>query len=144
MAMHCSCIVHFLSVFNRPTSTLSDISKILWMSHKTIFVGYIWTVANTFKRYFWDASEKSQNRYLFWECSRHLTEKNIFFEIHLRRVKDVTKKISFLRCIWDVLKTSQKRYLLWDVSERSLRCLSQWRSDWAPSKKSHAGWESIS
>ena len=60
--------------------------------------------------------------------------------MYLRRLKDVTKKTSFLRCIWDVLKTSQKRRLFWDVSERSLRCLSQWRSVWDISKTSHAGW----
>ena len=58
----------------------------------------------------------------------------------LRRLKDVTKKATFLRCIWDVLKTSQKRHLFWDVSKRSLRYLSQWRSDWYLTKTSHAGW----
>ena len=59
----------------------------------------------------------------------------------LRRLKDVSKKTSSLRCIWNVWKTSQKRRLFWDVSERSLRCLSQWRSVWDISKTSHAGWE---
>ena len=54
-------------------------------------------------------------------------------------VKDVTQKTSFLKCFWDVLKTSQKRHLFWDVSERSLRYLSQWRSDWDLSETSHAG-----
>ena len=58
----------------------------------------------------------------------------------LRRLVDVTKKTSFLRCIWDVLRTSQKSRLFWDVSERYLRCLSQWRSDWGLSETSHAGW----
>ena len=109
---------------------------------------FLWDIfgqSQTLSRDIFETHQRSLRTDIFFEiCSRHLTEKNIFFEIHLRRVKDVTKKISFLRCIWDVLKTSQKRYLLWDVSERSLRCLSQWRSDWAPSKKSHAGWESIS
>ena len=61
--------------------------------------------------------------------------------MYLRRDREVTKKTSFLRCIWDVLKTSQKRRLFWDVSERSLRCLSQWRSVWDISKNSHVGWD---
>ena len=61
--------------------------------------------------------------------------------MYLRRLKDVSKKTSFLRCIWDVLKTSQKSHLFWDVSKRSLRCLSQWRSDWDLSETSHGGWE---
>ena len=58
-----------------------------------------------------------------------------------RRLKDVTKKTSFLRCIWDVLKTSQKRHLFWDISEKFLRYLSQWRSDWDLSEISHASCE---
>ena len=62
----------------------------------------------------------------------------------LRRLKVVTKKTSFLRCIWGVLKTSQKSRLFWNVSERSLRCLSQWRSDWDLSETSHAGWVTFS
>ena len=62
----------------------------------------------------------------------------------LRRLKDVTKNTYFLRCISDVLKTSQKRYLFWDVSERSLRYLSQWRSDTDLSETSHAGWDNLS
>ena len=61
----------------------------------------------------------------------------------LRRLIDVTKKTSFLRYIWDVLKKSQKTRLFGDVSERSLRCLSQWRSDWDLSETFHAGWDVI-
>ena len=38
------------------------------------------------------------------------------------------------------LKKSQESHLFWDVSKRSLRCLSQWRSDWDLSETSHAGW----
>ena len=60
--------------------------------------------------------------------------------MHLRRLKDVAKKTSFLRCIWDISKTSQKRRLFWDVSEMSLRCLSQRRPNWDVSETSHAGW----
>ena len=67
--------------------------------------------------------------------------KDIFLEIYLRRLKDVTQKTSFLRCFWEVLKTWQKRHLLWDVSERCLRYVSQWRSDWDLSETSRAGWE---
>ena len=69
--------------------------------------------------------------------------KNNFFGIYLRRFKDAIKKTSFLICIWDVLKTSQKRRLFRDVSERSLRCFHQRRSDWDISKTSHAGWVGI-
>ena len=58
----------------------------------------------------------------------------------LRRLIDVRKKTSFLRCIWDVLQTSQKGRLFWDVSEKSLWCLSQRKSDWVLSETSHAGW----
>ena len=131
--------------------------------HETIFVWYFWIVTNTFKIYFWDISETSENKHPFEISLRRLkdvTWKNIFFQMYLRRLrnvtkktsflryigddvrrlKDVAKKISFLRCIWDVLKTSQKRRLFWDVSERYLRCLSQWRSVWDISKTSHAGW----
>ena len=61
--------------------------------------------------------------------------------MYLRRDREVTRKTSFLRCIWDVLKTSQKRCLFWDVSERSFRCLSQWRYVWDISKTPYAGWE---
>ena len=57
-----------------------------------------------------------------------------------RRLKDVTKKTSFLRYIWDVLKTSQKIHFFWDVTKRSLRCLSQWRSGWDLTETCHAGW----
>ena len=41
----------------------------------------------------------------------------------------------------DALKTSQKRHLFRDLSERSLRNLSQWRSDWDLSETSHTGWD---
>ena len=44
---------------------------------------------------------------LFEICSRHL------FLLFLRRLKEVTKKTSFLRCLWDVLKTSQKSCPFW-------------------------------
>ena len=40
---------------------------------------------------------------------------------------------------WVILKMSQKRCLFWDVSEKSLRCLSQWRSGRDIRKSSYAG-----
>ena len=75
-------------------------------------------------------------------CDVFLEKQKYLRDMFLRRLRDVTKKTSFLRCIWDVLKTSQKRHLFWDVSERYLRYLSQWRSDWDLSETSHAGWAS--
>ena len=87
IAMQCfQKMFHFLSVFNGLSSTLSDISITLRKPLKTIFVGYFWKVTNTSTRYFWEVSETSQNRHLF--------------EICLRRLKDVTKRTSFLRYIW--------------------------------------------
>ena len=79
----------------------------------------------------WDDFEKSQilARDIF-ETSQRRHGIDIFIEICSRRVKDVTQKTSFLRCFWDVLKTPQKSNFFRDVSVRSLRCLSQGRSDW--------------
>ena len=126
--MYCSHkTFHFLSVFDSPTSILSDIVMTLRKSHEIIFVQHIFDKPKILPR---DVFETSQRRH----------GKDIFFEICSRRLKDVTQKTSFLRCFWDVLKTSQKRHLFWDVSERSLRYLSQWRSDWDLSETSHAGW----
>ena len=119
--------IHFLSVSDGPISTLSDIVIILRKSHETIFVTYFRKTKNICERCFWDVSEVSRKIH-------------IFFEISLRRLKDVTQKTSFLRCFWGVLKTSQKRHHFWDVSERSLRYLSQWRPDWDLLETSHAGW----
>ena len=127
--MHCSHkTFHFLSVSDGPTSILSDIVISLRKLHEIIFVTYFWKTKNTCERCFWDVSETSRKRHLFWDMSE------------LRRLNYVTQKTLFLRCIWDILKTSQKRHLFWDISERSLRYLSQWRSDWDVSETSHAGW----
>ena len=71
----------------------------------------------------------------------YLKNQKYLREMFVRRLRDVKGKISFLRCIWDVLKTSQKRYLFWGLSERSLRYLSQWRSDWDLSETSHTNWK---
>ena len=61
----------------------------------------------------------------------------------LRRLRDVTQKTYFLRCFSDALKTSEKIHLFSDVSERSLRYLSQWRSDGDLTETSHADWVNI-
>ena len=119
----------FLSAPYGPTSILSDIVMTLRKSHKIIFVTYFWKTKNTCERCFWDVSQTSRKRHLFWDM--------------LETLIDVTQKASFLRCFWDVLKMSKKRHLFWDVSERSLRYMSQWRSDWGLSETSHAGWDSF-
>ena len=123
--MHCSQkAFHFLSVSNRPTSILSDIVITLRKSHQII----LWVIFEKPKILARDVFERSQRR----------REKDICFEMCLRRLKDDTKKTSFLRCYWDILKTSQKSYLFWDVSKRSMRCFSQWRSNWDLSETSYA------
>ena len=125
--MHCSQkTFHFLSVSNGPTSILSDIVITLPESHETIFAGYFWKLQVIARDVF--------------ETSQRCHKIDIFFEVCSRPFRDVTQKTSFLRCICDVLKTSQKYHLFWDVSKRSLRCLSQWRSDWDLLETSHAGW----
>ena len=35
--------------------------------HETIFAWYFWIVTNTFKIHFWDISETSENKNLFWD-----------------------------------------------------------------------------
>ena len=90
-----------------------------------------------------DVPKTSHKRRLFRNVlERYLKclKKDIFLEIHLRSLKDVAWKTSFLRYIWDVSKTSPERRLFWDVSEMSLRCLSQRRPNWDVSETSHAGW----
>ena len=59
-----------------------------------------------------------------------------------------SRKKNFLSFFWRKyltipLKTPQKSRLFWDVSERSLRCLSQWTSDWDLSETSHVGWVNL-
>ena len=117
----CHKIFHFLSVSDGPTSILSDIA----INLRFICLWHIFEKPKILAR---DVFERSQRR----------DGKDIFFEICSRRLKDVTQKTSFLRCFWDVLKTSQKRHLFWDFSKRSLRCLSQWKSDWDLSETSHS------
>ena len=141
---------HFLSVSNGPTSILSDI--VITLRSHIYFIRYCNNPTGYYtKPFLWGIFEKSQipARDVFETSQRRHRKgiffeyrKDIFFEMFLRRLKDVTKKTSFLRCVWNVLKTSQKSHLFWDVSERSLRCLSQWRSAWDLSETSHVGWVS--
>ena len=106
-AMHYSQkMFHFLSVSNGPTSISSDVSITLRKSQENIFVGYFRKITYTCERYFWDASETSQNSH---------------FEICSRRLKDLTWKTTFWRCFRDILKMPQKRHLFEDVFEMSYR-----------------------
>ena len=60
-----------------------------------------------------------QKRHLSWDAfktSQRCRKKDVFFEMYLRYLKDVSKKTSFLRC------------------------LSQRRPNWDVSETSHAGW----
>ena len=108
MVMHCSqkTTFYFLSVFYSPISNLSTqnhLCSIFLSSHIYFQEILLRRISEfTYRNLFWDICETSWRRQM----------KNIFFEIYLGRLKDVTKKTSFLRCIWDVLKTSQKRHLL--------------------------------
>ena len=114
------------------------------------FLECFWRSHIYFIRYCNKPTEIKRNHF----CDIFLENQKYLREMFLRRLRDVTEKTSFLRyardvlktshkihLFWDVLKTSQKTHLLWDVSERSLRYLSQWRSDWNLSETStHAGW----
>ena len=62
-----------------------------------------------------DSSETSQ---------KHL-KRNVFFVTSLRRLKNISKKMSFAWRSYDVSGISQKRCLFRDVSETSLKHLSQ-------------------
>ena len=68
ISMQCSHkTFHFLSVSDGPTSILSDIVITLRKSHEIIFVTYFWKTKNTCERCFWDVSETSRKRHLFWD-----------------------------------------------------------------------------
>ena len=50
-----------------------------------------------------------QKRHLSWdtfEKSQRCRMKDVFFEIYLRCLKDVSRKASFLRCLWDAFEMS--------------------------------------
>ena len=87
--------ISFLWVFLTPTHR--------FYQHETIFVWYCWIVTNTFKEYIFQTYQRRQ--------------RINFFEICLRRLKDVTWKTSFFSCI--CLKMSQKKHLFRDVFETS-------------------------
>ena len=58
---------HVLSVSNGLTSVLSDVLITMRKSHETIVVGYFLKIPNTCERCFWEFSEMSRNRNLFWD-----------------------------------------------------------------------------
>ena len=97
---------HFLSVYNGPTSILSDISITLRKLHEFIFEGYFWKVQILAR----DTFETCRRRHRI----------DIFFEMLLRRLKDVTKKVIsfylFLRGFWDVCLNGD----LIEISQRHL------------------------
>ena len=72
-----------------------------------------------------------QKRHLSWDAfktSQRCRKKDVFFEMYLRYLKDVSKKTSFLRCLWDVFEMSLStetwlRYLR-DVSCRWVTTLT--------------------
>ena len=66
ISMHCyQKMLHFLSVSNGPTSTLSSIVITLRKSYEIVSVRYFWKIANTCERCF--ISEASQQRHIFWD-----------------------------------------------------------------------------
>ena len=61
------------------------------------------------KRYLRDLSETSQKRCLFcdiFKTSQIHLKKDVFFVTSLRRLKNISKKMSFPWRLWDVSKTS--------------------------------------
>ena len=90
-----------------------NLSFRFWRSH-IYFIRYCNSPTEITRNHFCDVFSKNQ-KYLR--------------KISLRRLIEVTEKTSFLRYSRDASKTSHKRHLFWDVFERSLRYLSQWRSD---------------
>ena len=122
---------------------------------------YFWVLLSplTWWHPFWTAPKRHLFRYEFETFSRCHTKdifykmflrciwdylrlvKDVFLEMYSRHLIDVSKKTSFLISIWDVSKMCQERRLFVDVSDRSLKCLSQWRPDWNVSETSPAGWE---
>ena len=117
----------------------TDIHERLINSYALSVYECLWRPHICFIRYCNNPTEITRNHF----CGLYLKNHKHLREMFLRRLKDVTEKSSFLRCIWDVLKTPQKIHLFWDVSKRSLRCPSQWRSNWDVSETSHAGWGGV-
>ena len=71
-----------------------------------------------------DLNQISIERDISETSQRHL-KKDIFFVTSLRRLKNISKKMSFAWRLSDVSDISQKRCLFRDVSETSLEHLSQ-------------------
>ena len=104
---------HFLSVSDSPTSILSD-NYPTEITRNHLRVTYFRKTKNTCERCFWGVSETSRKRHLFWDIFE------TSYEIFLRRLKDVTKKTSFLRCFWEDSEIS----LSMEIWLRSLRDIS--------------------
>ena len=98
ISMHCSQkTFNFLNFLNGPTSVLSDIVITL---HK---------ITNTCERCFWDVSEASHKRHLFWDMletswGRHT--RHVFLNLFETSSYSCHKKVisfeMFLRGLWDV------------------------------------------
>ena len=71
-----------------------------------------------------DLNQISIERDISETSQRHL-KKDVFFVTSLRRLKNISKKMSFAWRLSDVSNISQKRCLFRDVSETSLEHLSQ-------------------
>ena len=99
---------HFLSVSDGPTSILWDIVIVLRKSHEIVFVTHFWKTKHTCERCFWDVLKTSLKK-----------KKDIFFDMYLRYLKDVTKKTSFemfLRGLWNISLNGD----LIEISQRHL------------------------
>ena len=123
----------------QPTGQTWLIDIYAMLPQNVSFLECFWRSQVSFIRYYNKPTEVTRNQF----CDIFLENQKYLREMFLRRLRDVMEKTSFLRYAGEVLKTWHKRHLFWDVSERSLRYLSQWRSDWDFSKTSHAGWVRI-
>ena len=97
-----------MSVSDGPTSILWDIVIVLRKSHEIVFVTYFWKTKHTCERCFWDVLKTSLKK-----------KKDIFFDMYLRYLKDVTKKTSFemfLRGLWNISLNGD----LIEISQRHL------------------------
>ena len=121
----------------QPTGQTWLIDIYAMLPQNVSFLECFWRSHVYFIRYCNNPTEITRNHF----CDVFLKNQKYLREMFLRRLRDVTEKTSFLRYARDVLKTSHKRHLFWDVSERSLRYLTQWSTDWNLSETSHAGWD---
>ena len=88
-------------IFDKPKILTRDFFETSWRHGKDIFL-----------RYFWDVLKLSHKRQIFWNILE-------FFEMYLRRLKDITKKTSLLRCFWEVSEKSLNGDLI-EISQRHL------------------------